>query len=459
MISRSDTVEAIDAIFNARSVAVVGASAESNKFGYMTLNSLIAGGYNGRLYPVNPKADFILGLKTYPAVSEIPDRIDAVVIVVPAKFVADVLKEAAAKGAKGAIIQSAGFREAGRPELESEILEVARTLGLRIIGPNVQGINYLPNNFCPMFFPVIRLNGPLAVITQSGTITAALGEWAERDGLGITAMVNLGNQTDICESDYLDYFAQDEPTRAILMYLESVKSGPQFLRCLKSASQKKPVIVFKAGRTVAGAKSAASHTGALASSYAVFSAACRQHGAVVAQSLETLYDQGKALATIRPPKGDRLLIISTSGGAATVACDEAETSGLTMSDLPLAMLSELKNVELSPLAKIQNPFDLVSINAEHFRQIALLADRHNAADTILLNYCDPVVGGVEVAKFLHQKLNSSLAVCYMGGGAEELQGKEAIHRAGIPVFPSPERAIRGIAAAVWRSKFFSKRIP
>jgi len=457
MIPVSETVEAITAIFKARSVAIVGASAEPHKFGYMTLNSLIKGGFRGKIYPVNPKADYILGLKAYPTISEIPGKFDAVVIVVPAPLVPGVLREAAQKGARGAIIQSAGFREAGRPDLEEEICNVAQKVGIRIIGPNVQGINYLPNNFCPMFFPVIDLKGPLAFITQSGTITAALGEWAEREGLGITAMVNLGNQTDICETDYIDYFSQDESTKAIVMYLESVKDGRRFLEALRNAALKKPVVLFKAGRSAVGSKSAASHTGAMASNHAVFISVCRQCGAIVAPDLETLYDQGKALATIRPPKGNRVLIISTSGGAATVAADEAESLGLVLPELPPAMVSDLRNLELAPLAKFQNPFDLVSISADHFKQVALLADKHDAADTVLISYGDPVIEGDLVVKYLFETITPSLAVSYFGGGEEEMRGRVSIHRFGIPVFPSPERAVRGIAAAVWKADYCRRK--
>jgi acyl-CoA synthetase (NDP forming) len=425
--------------------------------GNMTLKSLIKGRYERRIYPVNPKADTIFGLKSYPSISDIPDNLDAVVIVIPAAFVAAALGDAAQKGARGAIIQAAGFREAGRPDLEEEIITVAREVGIRLIGPNVQGIHYLANKFCPMFFPVIDLKGPLAVITQSGTITAALAEWAAREGLGISAMVNLGNQADICEADLIEYFVQDPHSKAIIMYLESVKNGPRFLEALSMAALNKPVVIFKAGRTVGGAISAASHTGAMASNHNVFSAVCRQFGAVIAPDLETLYDQAKGLATIKPPRGRRLLVISTSGGAGTVAVDEAESLGLTLAEIPPEMVQELIKLELSPLVKIQNPLDLASITAEHFRKVALLADNFNTADVILISFGDPVRGGSEVIQELAKVLNSSLAASYFGGGEMEIRDRFLIQRAGIPVFASPDRAVRGIAAAVWKAEFCRTR--
>jgi acyl-CoA synthetase (NDP forming) len=336
---------------------------------------------------------------------------------------------------------------------------VAQQLGLRLMGPNIQGVNYLPNKMCAMFFPVIDLKGPVAVVTQSGTVTTALGEWAAGEGLGISAAVNLGNQADICEADYIDYFAQDANTRAIAMYLESLKNGPRFLESLRKTAFTKPVAILKAGRTATGAQSAASHTGAIASSHPMFKAACRQFGAVVAEDLPTLYDQAKALATLKPPRGNRIVIISTSGGAATLASDEGETLGLRFPELPPGLRTELENLKLPPLAHLNNPIDLVSLDAEHFRQVVRIVDRYDIADIILISFGDPVAGGDDVVKHLAATINVRLAVSYMGGGEEEARSRFSIQRAGIPVFPSPERAMRGIAAAVWQAEYCRKRSP
>ena len=200
------TVQAIDRIFKARSVAVVGVSSDPAKLGYMTLESILKGGYDGRVYPVNPRGGELLGLKVYKSLSQLPGRPDLVVILVPARFVPGVLREAAGQGIPGAVILSAGFREAGRADLEEEIAAIARETGLRFAGPNIQGINYLPNKLCAMFFPVITTRGPLAVVAQSGSVTAALSEWAAGEGLGISAAINLGNQTDLCRQTTLNIF-------------------------------------------------------------------------------------------------------------------------------------------------------------------------------------------------------------------------------------------------------------
>jgi len=451
------TLQAMDKIFNARSIALVGASAYPCKFGYMTLHSLISGGYDGQIYPINPKGGEIMGLKVHTSLSELPAPPDLEVIVIPAKFVAGVLKEAAGMGTRGALILTAGFREAGRRDLEAEIAAIPKETGLRFVGPNVQGINYLPNKMCAMFFPVIKTKGPLAIISQSGTITAALSEWAADEGLGISAAINLGNQVDLCESDYLDFLATDENTKVIAMYIEGLKNGPYFLEAVKRVAPHKPIVILKGGRTAAGQKSAASHTGSMAGSHQVFSAVCRQFGVVRADDLETLYDAAKALATMQPPNGNRILTISTSGGAGTLGADETDRWGLVLPDLPQAFVEALKGLDLPPLATLSNPFDMASIFPEGFKKVATLADKYDLADIILLSYGDPVAGGVELATELDAGLKAEIAVVYFGGGEEEKAGRIRLHQAGIPVFSTPERAVRGIGAAVREAAYRRRR--
>ncbi|MEW6667219.1 MAG: CoA-binding protein [Thermodesulfobacteriota bacterium] len=457
MTSETRSPQALTQIFNARSIALVGASDDPKKFGYMTLHSLIEGGFEGPIYPVNAKGGELMGMKAYSSLREIPTSVDLVVIIVPAKFVPEIIADAAAKGAKGAVVLSGGFREAGRPDLEEEIIAISRQKGIRILGPNIQGVNYLPNKLCAMFFPVIKAKGPLAIISQSGTVTAALSEWAADEGLGISAAVNLGNQADLCETDYIEFFASDPGTGAIVMYLEGVKDGRCFLDAIRAACRQKPVAVLKAGRTAIGQRSAASHTGSLASNFGVFSAACRQCGAFVATDLESLYDAAKGMAAIQPPRGNRVLSISTSGGAGTLAADQAEECGLAMPLLPEEAAAEVKRNGAPPLAVLSNPLDLVSIMADDFRKVVIAMDQFDVADTILLNFGDPVAGGVKLTEELAGRIKASLAVAYFGGGDEEKKARLALQRMGIPVFPTPERAIRGIGAASWAAAYHRRR--
>lgn len=446
MSSEDRAIGVIRRVFNARSVALVGASQEPTKYGFMTLNSIIRGGFQGEIYPVNPRGGEILGRKVYPSVGAIPGRPDLVIIIVPVNLVAGVLREAGQMGVPAALIATGGFRESGRLDLESELLCISREYGIRIIGPNIAGINYLPNKLCAMFFPVITTFGPIGIISQSGTITNGLSEWAAYEGIGISAAINLGNQIDLCESDFLDFLSQDDPTRVIAMYLDGVKDGRRFMGSLARATARKPVVILKGGRTHAGQRSASSHTSSMAVDYRVFSAACIQSGAVLAEDLETLFDCSKALAMIRPPKGKRVLTVSTSGGANTAAMDEAEKQDLAVPPLGEEFLSNLKNLNLSPLAALSNPLDLVSLSAEEFRKVFLLADKLDAADLFLINYGDPVEGASEAAEEIRDKVGAGVAVSYFAGGEEEKQGRIKIQAAGIPVFPTPERAIRGLAS-------------
>ena len=457
MTETDQTFQAMDKIFKARSVALVGASSNPRKLGFMTLDSLISGGYQGEIYPINPKGGEVMGRRVYASLSELPEPPDLVVVVIPARFVAGILQQAAEIGVRGGLILSAGFREDGRPDLEAEIAAIPKEYGLRFVGPNVQGINYLPNKMCAMFYPVITTRGPVAIVSQSGTITTALSEWAADEGLGISAAINLGNQVDLCESDYLDFLATDKNTKAIAMYIEGLKDGRRFMETLKRVAPKKPIAILKGGRTEAGQKSAASHTGSLAGSHQVFSAACRQLGVISANDLETLYDSVKALATLSPPTGNRVFSISTSGGAGTLGADETNSTGLALPDLPPALVEELKKQDLPPLATLANPLDLADIARDGFKKALIVADRYDLADVFLMNFGDPVVGASELVKELKASLKAQIVVTYFGGGNEEKSGRVEMQKAGIPVFPAPERAMRGIGAAVRLAGYLRRR--
>jgi acetyltransferase len=237
------------------------------------------------------------------------------------------------------------------------------------------------------------------------------------------------------------------------MYIEGVKNGKRFLETIERVASKKPITILKSGRTAAGQKSAASHTGSLAGNNEIFKAACRKSGVVCVDDLETLYDSAKALATLRSPRGNRVLPVSSSGGACTLAVDEAPRWGLSIPDLPDSFKGELRKLNLSPLATLSNPLDLASISADHFRQVVSLADQSNVADIFLLNYGDPVVGATEVTQHLATHCKGIVTVSFLGGGEEEKSSRVRIQELGIPVFPAPERAIRGIGAAVCYGRF------
>jgi acyl-CoA synthetase (NDP forming) len=448
----TDSVEALSSLLSARSLAVVGASNDQSKLGYALLDTIRRSGYEGGLYPVNRRAEQVQGIPAYPSVSAVPDPIEAVVILVPAAHVAGVIREAAAKGVRVAAILSAGFRESGRPDLEEDLVQTARDCGVRLLGPNIQGFSYLPNRLCAMFWPAMTTPGPMAVVAQSGSVTAALAEWAAEEGLGVSAAVNLGNQVDLCESDVLEFLAQDEHTKAIALHLEAVKDGRRFLKVAERVARAKPVAVLKTGRSSVGRESAASHTGSLSGRDEVFEGACRQAGLVRAEDLHGLYDMAKGLATMRQPRGKRLFVVSTSGGGGTLIADEAERQRLLLPPLPQALVEELKALDPPPNASLANPVDLPSFSAAMFEAAISLAYRHDVADIYLISFGDPVPGSAMAVQRLARQIDASLGVAYFGGGEVERASRIDLHRAGIPVWPTPERAVRSVAAAVWRAQ-------
>jgi acyl-CoA synthetase (NDP forming) len=314
----------------------------------------------------------------------------------------------------------------------------------------------MPNRLNAQFFPVVKHQGPFATISQSGSLTNGLVEWADRDQLGISAAINLGNQVDMCEADFMEFLAEDENVKAMGLYLEGVKDGRRFLEALRQVTPRKPVIILKAGRSRAGEKSVASHTASLAGDHKVFQAACRQFGASSVNNLQDLYDCGKLLSTMDVPRGNRLLILSSSGGIGVLAVDEAQNSGIEVPSLPQAFIDEVKSLNLSPLGSWTNPIDLAAIWAHEFREVALVADRHNVADVFLINFGDPIQGGGDMIIELKKQIRAGIAVSYMGGATDEAMDRPRMNRAGVPVFSTPERAVKAIAAAMEYGRFQRK---
>ncbi len=443
------TRQTINQMFNARSVAVIGASNNPGKYGYMTVASMLKGGYEGKIYPINPKGGEILGLKAYRSLKDLPETPDVAMIVIPVHLVPDIMKEAAEIGIPGVGITSAGFSEVGRNDLQEEIVRIAKENHIRIIGPNIEGFIYAPNKLHVQFYPVIENYGRLATITQSGSMTNGLLGWANDEGLGISTCINLGNQVDICESDFLDFLAADENTRAVIMHLEGVKDGRKFIQSLNNIAGQKPVAVLKAGRSVAGKKSIVSHTASLAGSHDVFKSICRQFGVAVADDIQSLYDYGRTLSLLKIPNGNRIMVISSSGGLGVLTVDEAESYGLSIPEIPRKIIVELTKMDFAnPLGSMSNPIDLATIRVEEFEKVALLLDQHDLADVFIFNFGDPIPGAGDMLIELSRKIKASIIVSYMGGESEEKKDKPRMQKAGIPVLPTPERAIRTIAACV-----------
>lgn len=350
----------LNSLFSPDSIAVIGASRDPKKVGYAVLNNLIRFNYQGRIYPVNPSGEEILGLKSFPKVSDIGEKFDLAVIAVPAKFVPETIIKSADAGAGSAVILSAGFKEAG-PEgvrLEQELGKISRAHNIRMLGPNCLGVINTSNNLNATFAAGMLPKGRLAFFSQSGALGIAILDWAIGNKIGFSKFISLGNKTDLNEIDFIEYFMNDPETDIVLGYIEDVVDGRRFLDSAKKAAKTKPIILLKSGGTEAGARAASSHTGALAGSEIAFNAAFRQSGIIRASGIQDLFDTALAFSGGKLPKGDRLLIITNAGGPGIIAADAAEKIGLKLPQMTKGSIDFIAPL-LPKNASLYNPVDLI----------------------------------------------------------------------------------------------------
>lgn len=446
-------------ILEPQSVAVIGASRQPGSVGYAVLSNLLMGQFTGVVYPVNPKARSICGVRAYPSILEVPDDVDLAVIIVRAPLVPQVLEECGQKGVKGAIVISAGFKETG-PEgakLEAQIKEIAHHYGIALVGPNCLGvINTDPNyRLNASFAKEMPLQGNIAFVSQSGALCTAVLDYAKGQGIGFSKVISLGNKADVNENDFLAYLWQDPHTQVILLYIEELAEGRRFLQLAREITgegdHRKPILALKAGRTPAGARAVASHTGSLAGSDEVYEALFAQAGVLRADTVEDLFEYAIAFADQPLPNGKRTVIITNAGGPGIMATDACVRYGLELAQLSETTLQKLRE-KLPPHASLQNPIDLIG-DAQH--------DRYEAALTCVLE--DPNVDAVIVlltpqamtdienianviVKVSNQKVKPILA-CFMGL-VDISAGVNILKENGVPCYSFPEDAVRALAAMV-----------
>lgn len=445
-------------ILYAQSVAVVGGSNNPEKWGYQITVNLLRAGYNGSLYIINSREKEVLGLPSYPTVLDIPGTVELLIIVVPPAAIPEVLRQGGAKKAKGAVILTGGFREAGNEEQEKELLQIAVQYGMRLVGPNVQGINNTFNRMCAVPFPYLNCRGPIGIISQSGSVSATLGEWAEMENIGFSSMINLGNQADLCETDFLEFFAEDPHTNVIALYLEGPKDGKRFKEVLQKVTLKKPVVILKPGRTSGGQSAAASHTASIAGNDSVFTTACRQYGAIRAAGMEEFFDIAKTLGFLSLTKGNTIGLGTTSGGTISLFLDEAESCGLEYIPPPPAAVQEIKTSEfLTPyVINVGKYLDIIQSNKTVWREILGIIAKHPLADMYNIIIADPKPGVEEAIIAFAHKIKQPVVCTYMGGGQAEKDGRELLQQNSIPCFPTPERAAHSLAALLRYSEYRRK---
>lgn len=461
-----DKAREFELLFYPRSIAVVGASRTRLNFGTLLIQSLLSAGFSGPVYAVNPGASHIAGAPAYPSLAAIPGPVDYVVTVVPARQVLDLLDDCAARGVKVVQMFTAGYRETGQAQAaarERELVAKARRSGLRIIGPNCIGV-YNPRHRMP-YPPMssVGLAGDVAFVSQSGGHASRVAHDGILRGLGFSKVISFGNGSDLDSPDYLEYFAADPETRIVGAYLEGVRDGRQLLRAAREASSVKPLILWKGGRTQAGAETAASHTGSLVSSDVIWNAAARQTGAVRVYSVEEMVDTLLAFQCLWPFRGRRVAVISGlvdgGGGDSVAAGDGLASVGLEVSPFSRSTADMMREV-LAPAGTIsRNPMDVGSAGTEGhtLEQLAELAAADPAMELVLIQlHMDQLLGFLstgrvaEIAEFfirLRQQYHKPVAVVSFPGAREKerLEFDKRLVSASIPTFPSLDRAARALA--------------
>ncbi|MFE7211127.1 acetate--CoA ligase family protein [Streptomyces sp. NPDC001698] len=355
--SREEILTTMTRLMQPRSVAVIGASSEAGKIGNSVMRNLIDGGFAGDIHPVNPKADEIEGRKAHASVLDIPGEVDVAVFAIPAKFVPTALEEVGAKGIPNAVLIPSGFAETGEHELQERIVAIAREHGVRLLGPNIYGYYSPWQDLCATFCTPYDVKGPVALTSQSGGIGMAILGFARTTKTGVSAIVGLGNKSDIDEDDLLTYFGEDPNTKCIAMHLEDLKDGRAFVEAARETVPKKPIVVLKAGRTSAGAKAAGSHTGALAGDDAVYDDILRQAGVIRAPGLHEMLEYARALPVLPTPQGENVVIITGAGGSGVLLSDACVDNGLRLMEIP-DDLDEAFMRYIPPFGAAGNPIDI-----------------------------------------------------------------------------------------------------
>jgi acyl-CoA synthetase (NDP forming) len=361
MLTDKDKLSRFKHFFNPRRLALIGASANPNKWGFRILVNILAGDFQGRVFPVNPRGGSLFGLEVHPSIAALPDGVDLAVITIPARQVAGALHELADKGIRSIIVISSGFSETG-PEgvtYEKEISQIARGRGLSFIGPNTMGIFSAGPRLHALMPPIQPLPGGVSYVSQSGNLGVQMLGWGGERGVGFSKFASSGNEGDLQCEDYIDYFASDPETKLICGYIEGLDDGRRFLDIAGKATREKPFIIFKGGRTDAGGQAARSHSGALAGQYAIYNAAFRQAGIVEAETSDSLLDYAAAFLHHPLPRGKRVVILTRGGGWGVVGADACREWGLDLMPLPDRVIQKINKV-LPVYWSHGNPIDMAA---------------------------------------------------------------------------------------------------
>jgi len=464
--------EELDYIFKPKSIAVIGASDTFRKWGFSMVERPLRTGFKGAIYPINPRKDEILGLRTYPSVSAVPGPIDLAVITTPAATVPGVMRDCVDKGIKGAVVISAGFAEVSEEGkgFERAMVEVARSGGIRLVGPNGMGI-WSAAGQLSLCFPRAPKAGPIAFISQSGTFGVAMAQVASDKGYGLSKFISIGNQADLEVSDYLEYLADDEDTKVIVLYLEGLKDGRRFLTVARQVIKKKPVVVYKAGRSAAGERATLSHTASIAGSEKIFDSVCKQIGLLQVQESFHLFEMAEALVGLPLAGGNRVAILG-SGGQGVVGTDACSALGLELPELDADTASRITALLPAHAPLARNPVDFAGSSRTAVQEAGIIErllkldyidgvisnvpvspqiwDRSLKIDRNSDSLPEPLqvaVNGAKVYASLPKKYNKPL-VCLRFVRLEDDVMEDILKEGGIPIYDTPEQCARAMYALV-----------
>jgi len=447
----------LDIFFSPKTVALIGATESEGSVGRTILRNLIGNPFGGIVFPINPKRTSVLGIKAYPSISQLPEKVDLAVIATPAQTVPGVVRECVQAGARGAIIISAGFKEAGTDgvELERQILAETRRGKMRIIGPNCLGVMSPLTGLNATFAGTMARAGSVGFISQSGALCTAILDWSLQEMVGFSAFVSIGSMLDVNWGDLIGYLGEDPRTQSVVLYMESIGDARSFISAAREVALTKPIIVIKAGRTKAAAKAAASHTGALTGSDEVLHAAFRRSGVLRVNSIADLFYMAEVLAKQPRPKGPRLTIVTNAGGPAVLATDALILTGGALAELAPETIQAL-NQMLPPHWSHGNPIDILGdAGAERYAQAVEIAAKDPNSDGLLAVLApqamtDPTQTAERI-KTLARLDGKPLLASWMGG-AEVAAGVTILNRAGIPTFSYPDTAVRAFNY-MWRYSY------
>ena len=461
--------------FKPRGVVVIGASTSPEKLGYGVARNLIRSGFPGTIHFVSQKPGTLFECPLYTDVSQVPDPVDLAILIVPPDATPKAIEACGKRGIKAAIIMSAGFREVGTKglALEQHCLAVARAYHIRLLGPNCIGTidthlpldtTFLQQDLGMSARPPAPRQGHIGFISQSGAFCAAIIDWARGEGFGFSQIISLGNQADVSEADALSALADDEQTRVIVLYQESVSDGRRFVKIAREVTRRKPVMAFKVGRFEAGQKAAVSHTGALAGSDIAFEAAFEKAGILRADSAEQMFDWARALANCPLPRGNHIAILTNAGGPGVIAADALEQSGLSLARLHDQTLKAL-NTTLPPAASALNPVDMLASAAPetYAACLKILLDDEHVDGVLVILPPPPMFKAEDVAQKIVEALftpvgaqrEKPVLVALMGSTLLE-QAHSVFERADIPTYPFPERAVSALSALVRQAELLNQ---